>query len=110
MFIQFEQIQEMVNDDLLGTGISTVFNSNPDKNREYYKIHYGLMDYHIHFVKKIDSLFNFNGATVLEIGGSNMPYELLIKQMKVKKWVSLDTPWWGEKISRIKSIRCRLFL
>lgn len=31
MFIQFEQIQKMVNEDLLGTGISTVFNSDSNK-------------------------------------------------------------------------------
>lgn len=97
MFIQFEQIQKMVNEDLLGTGISTVFNSDSNKNREYYKMHYELMEYHLNFIEKLDSLFNFKGATVLEIGGSNMPYELLIEQMQVKKWVSLDTPWWGEK-------------
>lgn len=68
-----------------------------NENRENYKAKYNLLDYHINFVNTICKKFDLRGKRVLEIGGSNLPKEMLLNSIRVEKWVSVDTPWWSEK-------------
>jgi hypothetical protein len=65
-----------------------------DQDYEYFLQSYPLKQYHLNFIKYISTLFNFEDKCVLEIGGSNFPYELIKQRLKVKKWVSIDTPYW----------------
>jgi SAM-dependent methyltransferase len=55
------------------------------------------------FIEKLICKFNLNGARVLEIGGSNLPYAL-IDELGVKHWVSLDSPYWLGKSDPHKDV------
>ena len=48
----------------------------------------GVAPSHIGFLKKITPLIK--GKTVLEVGGSNFPRDLLFKTLGVKKWICVD--------------------
>ena len=59
---------------------------------------YTIEDYHITFINTINSMFDFEGKRILEVGGSNTPSEIIVEKMKVKNWVSLDTPLWDTEV------------
>jgi len=59
----------------------------------YYKQKYLLPDYCIEFVNKAAYRLELSGKNVLEIGGSNLPIELVVKKCNAKKWVCVDLPW-----------------
>lgn len=66
-------------------------------------------EYHKAFLKLINSLFDLKDKIVLEVGGSNLPREIIIDTFKVKKWVCIDKPWWNteknkEHLSKVKMV------
>jgi SAM-dependent methyltransferase len=67
-------------------------------NKDFLMNKYSLRTYHILFLQKIAGL-SPQGKTVLEIGGSNLPRELLFDVLGVKKWVCVDdiSHFWSEE-------------
>lgn len=59
----------------------------------YFIERYGLQKYHFDFFRSALSHFSLEGKTVLEIGGSNNPKELVLEKLGARKWVCLDMPW-----------------
>jgi SAM-dependent methyltransferase len=56
----------------------------------YLKSKYKLHDYHFSVMKYFTSQTSFKDKVCLEIGGSNLPRELLFDVLGVRKWVSID--------------------
>lgn len=54
---------------------------------------YNLMNYQIDFFNELCSRVEVKNKKILEIGGSNMPNQLIIDKLGVKNWVSVDKPW-----------------
>jgi len=73
--------------------VNTGFFDNNKEKAEYYKSQYGLLDYHIEFLNHLTRLFNLEGFRVIEIGGSNIPREMVLNDFKVKQWVCIDKPY-----------------
>lgn len=57
---------------------------------KYYKENHKLFNYHVDALQFFLSNIDFEGKRVLEIGGSNMPRELVLKTLGAEKWVSVD--------------------
>jgi SAM-dependent methyltransferase len=55
-------------------------------------------DYHLAILSYIDENFGLRGKRVLEIGGSNIPREILIDDFGVKQYVGIDyiESWWPD--------------
>lgn len=67
-----------------------------EKRKEYYLERYPLKSRHIKFYNLISSSIDLAGKTVLEIGGSNTPIELAIKDIGAAKWICVDKPEKGD--------------
>ena len=81
-----------------------------DSEAESFRIKYRMADYHLSFFQEASSKIIFEGKKVLEIGGSNMPRDLIFGKLHVDKWVSVDKPWdehyrsWGEHYKTLKKV------
>ena len=53
-----------------------------------------IKDYQIAFLNEINEMFNLKDKKILEVGGSNIPREIIVNKMQVKNWVSVDIPTW----------------
>ncbi len=65
-------------------------NSISQERRDYLQEKHGL---HVYHFKALDALLgetNLSGKRVLEIGGSNMPRELVSEDLRAEHWVSVD--------------------
>ena len=60
-----------------------------DEKRRYYTEKYGFT-YQMKFVSNLAQLVSLEDARVIDIGGSNMPRELVFDELKAKQWVSVD--------------------
>ena len=67
-----------------------------EKYISYLTKEYQFQFFHVAFIKFLAEHFDLEGKTVLEIGGSNFPTEIVMNIFKVKKWVCVDTPYWNE--------------
>ena len=77
--------------------------TDPEKSRfltdeyiQYLVNEYQFQEWNLTFIKTISEYFDLEGKTVLEIGGSNIPRDIIINKFKVKKWVCVDIPYWDE--------------
>jgi SAM-dependent methyltransferase len=64
-----------------------------DERKAYYEKEHNLLDYHIQFFNALTCKIDLKGKRVLEIGGSNMPKELVINEAGATKWVCIDKSW-----------------
>ena len=67
-----------------------------DKYIKFLEVEYKFQEWNIQFVRILSQNFELEGKTVLEIGGSNIPRDIVINKFKVAKWVCVDTPYWDE--------------
>jgi SAM-dependent methyltransferase len=64
-----------------------------DERCTYFENTFHLLGYHTAFFSAAQQHIDFRGKKVLEIGGSNMPRELVFDELGASKWVCVDTPW-----------------
>jgi len=94
-----QQDAKVLNFDFTDVKYSILYENNykpiisSDQKNDYYKKEHNLLDYHISFFNALTSAINLQGKRVLEIGGSNMPKELVIKDAGASKWVCIDKSW-----------------
>jgi SAM-dependent methyltransferase len=62
----------------------------PQERRKYLQHKHTLHDYHFDAIAALLCETSLHGKRVLEIGGSNMPRELLFEDFQVDQWVSVD--------------------
>lgn len=77
-----------------------------DESVNYFAEKYKLDLHHIKSINKFSSRFNFKGKRVLEIGGHNLPEELIFDFLGAQKWVCVDKgqsyqePIWGDHFKK----------
>lgn len=67
----------------------TLRNSHSQSKENYYRSKYALNG-HFSLLANVNDSFGLRGKRVLEIGGSNLPREMLFGDFKVAQWVSVD--------------------
>lgn len=63
--------------------------SQHNDHLEPYKARFGL-SYQVNFLRLMDSVTSLAGKRVLEIGGSNLPRELVFEGLGAKQWICAD--------------------
>lgn len=72
---------------------------------KYYSGEKNLYDYQLRFINSLLEKLDLRGKAVLEVGGSNLPNELVFGDIGAKKWVCVDKFWdvhtktWSEHYS-----------
>jgi SAM-dependent methyltransferase len=69
-----------------------------EKRRKFLKEFSISPDYHLAILKYIDENFGLKGKRILELGGSNIPREILLDDFGVKQYVGVDyiESWWPD--------------
>jgi hypothetical protein len=67
--------------------------SLPESRILFLKENCKLLSHHIDFFERAMRRIDFTGKQVMEIGGSNMPKQLLFEDLKAAKWICIDKPW-----------------
>lgn len=69
-----------------------------EKRREFLNDYSISPDYHLAILSYIDQNFGLKGKRVLELGGSNIPREILLDDFSVKQYVGIDyiESWWPD--------------
>ena len=62
---------------------------------DYYSTKHNFKTYQKFFYESIAKYIDFKGKTVLEIGGSDTPREIIFKELGVVKWVCINKPGEG---------------
>ena len=84
--------------------LSDLFPFNPnntdiiEKRRKFLEDYSISPNYHLSILSYIDENFGLKGKRILELGGSNIPREILIKDFRVKQYVGIDyvDSWWKD--------------
>jgi SAM-dependent methyltransferase len=69
---------------------STLTNSLSQERREYLQQKHALHAYHFQALDALLAETTLAGKRVLEVGGSNMPRELILEDLRADRWVSVD--------------------
>jgi SAM-dependent methyltransferase len=69
-----------------------------EKRRDFLKDFSISPDYHLAILAYIDENFGLKGKRVLELGGSNIPREIIIDDFGVKQYIGVDyiESWWPD--------------
>jgi hypothetical protein len=69
-----------------------------EKRREFLKNFTISPDYHLAILAYIDENLGLKGKRILELGGSNIPREILLDDFAVKQYVGVDyiESWWPD--------------
>lgn len=69
-----------------------------EKRRKFLEKYSISPDYHLSILSYIDENFGLKGKRILELGGSNIPREILSKDFGVKQYVGIDyvDSWWKD--------------
>ena len=61
-----------------------------EKRKQYFEKDYKLGSHQFRALSNLSKICNLEGKRILEIGGSNFPREMVLQDLKVDKWVSVD--------------------
>ncbi|NCA93574.1 MAG: methyltransferase domain-containing protein [Sphingobacteriia bacterium] len=77
-----------------------------EKRRKFLEKYSISPDYHLSILSYIDENFGLRGKRILELGGSNIPREIVIKDFGVKQYVGIDyvDSWWKDPNHEIETL------